>query len=283
MVQGKFKVEIKLSDNVGLNINKTQFYFDGKLVNTTLIDNTIFYTIDSTQFENGKALEFVVIAYDFEGNRAISKVIVYVQNPIPPWVFILIYLGVAAIVALFIYSTIRKSQIKKRVAAGDYASAMSLRDRIAQRKFDREQKTAECQAILSKYDKNWEKKQPYTLYCKSCKKWFKAPEFEIYCPACSKDSLFIAKNCPVCDTWKLFEDEGVHRCRSCNIQLIKDFDAAKVEINARLSDVDYQAQAKLVEEKKEEIIRTIQEIPVDKKRKILQEIIEKIDEDEKIE
>jgi serine protease AprX len=232
-VQGLVELRVVLSDNMGLDLERIQFYFEGDMVPVSLIDGVIYFTVDTKKFENGHLMEFVTIAYDLQNNRVTKKLILEIANPPDPWIMWLMYSGIGLGIAFVGVTIVRQIRIKKLMASGDYRPKPSWRDRLEENQFKRQRLVAETHAILRQYDKKWERAQPFRLFCKKCGTWFKSPEFEIYCPLCDHDSLYLAKHCPICDTWKFFEEEGVHQCKKCKIDLLKDFDAAREEILTR--------------------------------------------------
>jgi hypothetical protein len=223
-----FTVEIIISDNFGLNLNKTQFFVNGKLMNMNLTQITTWnFTIDTKQYENGKKLELSTIVFDNQGNRAVKKVIFIIDNPKETWEILLPWIISAAIIVIVAFVYMDKKARKKYISYQDQSAATaSFWDQLAQRRQLAKYHKEEVKAVLANVDRKWERAQPYFIHCKHCKKWFKSPEFDIYCPTCAKDALYIAKKCPVCAEWRLFEDEGVHYCMGCKLELLRDYDAA---------------------------------------------------------
>jgi hypothetical protein len=232
-ISGIVSLQIEITDNMGLNPDRLKFYVDGKLIPVTIIDGYIYYTIDSSKYENGYIIEIVTMAYDLQENRLTKKLLLEVDNPPPTWVLGLFYGGISLGILFIVGFGIQKWKIKQLMAKGDYRPKPSWRDRLEENQFKKQRIAAETRAILNRYDKKWEKDQPMTLYCTKCKKWFNSPGFEIYCPVCDNDSLYLAKYCPICDKWRYFEAEGLNKCKKCNIVLLKDFDKARIEILSR--------------------------------------------------
>ncbi len=238
-INGTYVLNITITDNVQVNFNQTLIYINGVLTTVSFNNKTGTYTfkIDSTLYPNDQEIEISTIAYDTSGNKAIEKVILVIENPTDYLPLILTLTLIAIGIAIIcIVVVLQRKKNQQNMAKSDYIerpSKLSMLDRVEQKSFDKNRKKEEIAKVLNHYDRAWEQKQPYTLYCKACKKWFKSVHFEIFCPVCGKEALVIAKKCPLCDSWRYFEEEGNHGCKKCKIDLLKDYNAALAEIRSR--------------------------------------------------
>ncbi|MHA1744724.1 MAG: S8 family serine peptidase, partial [Promethearchaeota archaeon] len=273
-VSGQINVSIRVSDNVEIDIDRTQFWVDNHETQIQIIDGYIFYLFDATEFDHGDRVEFVVIAYDLEGNRAIESISIIIDNPLHPTFIVLISLGAMLVVGGMVFWAFRERRIRSLLATGDYIRKPNVYDRHMKQKFDQEKVRVESLNILSQIDpkSEWELQQPLRLHCTSCLKNYSSNEFELYCPNCHQDKLNIAKYCPVCEKWKYFADEGITVCDKCDLPLLKDFAKAKTEI---LQNPTKYAQ-KIEEHKrvKTSLQEVIKDLPKENLESILREIIE---------
>ncbi|WP_457917339.1 S8 family serine peptidase [Candidatus Lokiarchaeum ossiferum] len=273
-ISGEISIEILILDDSSIDNSRTEFWINNNLYEVDIIDNKIIYSLDTTEFENGEKIEIICVVVDIQGNREVEKIVVEVHNPISTLGIVMISAGIALIGIMVGAKILHERKIKKKLLAGEIIKSLSMIERYNQRKFEKNQNFQEAEIISSQTDPNWEKDQPYKLYCKKCKKYYLAPDFEIFCPSCKKDNLFIAKFCPACKKWSYFDEESTgHKCKSCELLLLKDFSKAKQEI---ISSREHDNQITDSFEKEEELIEDIaNKIPTKQFKEITEKIISK--------
>jgi hypothetical protein len=218
-----------ITDNMGLDEAKIEFWIDLQQINVTLIDGAFFHAWDTTTYSTRTEVEFVVVAYDLQGNRVSAKIYVFADNSLDPfWTYLFAVLGVAALVSLLVTN---KYLERKRLKAG--ITRVGWRDRREQAKFEREIFESRTRQVLSSVDPVTEAARDWFLTCAACKKWFKSQKFDIWCPSCGRDEIYIAKYCPICDRWETFDDVGRHECERCHTVLPKNWEEVREEALAR--------------------------------------------------
>ena len=270
-VSGIFNVTINITDNYAVNLSRIDLFVDNVLYNgSNFINNNsqLVYELNTRLFDNRDRIEFVVIAYDLSGNRAIEKAIVTVKNPITNNTVIIALVLLVVVLGIVGYRSYEKYQIKKEIKAGTYIPKGTLKDRLEQKRFAREKDLTEVEAVLEKYDRELEIERPYTLHCNSCKTWFESKRFELYCPECGNDGLMIAKKCPICKKWQFFDEEGAHKCKKCKVNLLKDFDLARQEIISRESMHEEENQSGHIDE----LVDIAKDLSPDELKKLLQNL-----------
>ena len=98
-------------------------------------------------------------------------------------------------------------------------------------------------------------------------------ECEIYCPNCKKDSLYVARQCYVCKRWNYFDGDAItHKCKKCDIDILKDFDEAKKQIKLQH---EKSKEIKLAtEQEKDDFFKAAIKIPNSELKELIKEIID---------
>ena len=217
-VSGKIKVQVLISDNIAVNMSRTEIYIDGLPVEFTTNNSIIEIEFDTTIFEDLYDLEIAVVAFDMEGNRLTKKLVVVVDNRVPWWIGALIAsLAIASLFALNVYAKKVKVRDRNSIFA---VGLFSKYEEWQRKKSTQRQHTID---VLDSLDKKVEAMIPMKLHCKSCKKWFSSNKFDIYCPSCGKDAIYIAKECPFCEKYYFFDLPGKHECKKHKIVLPNDY------------------------------------------------------------
>ncbi len=271
-VSGKFNITIKISDNEGIDWERVDLWIDNIQVDYTVENDTIIYFLDTANYDNGDIIKIVCIAKDIMGNTQIEEILISVDKSLSIPLKIFIYILGIALIGLTIGLFIREMKIRKMLATGDYIRKPSFFARITQQKVHESTLIQEARLILKEIDKEWDKNQPYKLYCKKCKKMYMSEECEIFCPNCKRDSLYIAKKCYVCNRWYYFDGDSVtHKCKKCDIVLLKDFDEAKKYIldNGKSKEILH-----ATEEEKENFFKAANKIHKSELKELIHELIE---------
>ncbi|MHA1921220.1 MAG: S8 family serine peptidase [Promethearchaeota archaeon] len=270
-VNGIFNITIKISDNEAIDWDRVDLWVNNRQVDYLRINDTIIYTLDTTDYNNGDIIKIICVAQDIYSNSQEEEILISVDKTlsIPLQVF-LYFLGFALIVlALGFY--LRERKIRKLLTKGDYIRQPSIFARITLKKTHESSLIQEARLIVKEIDKEWEKKQPYKLYCRKCKKMYLSDECEIFCPNCKQDTLYIAKKCYACNRWNYFESDSiVHKCKHCDIVLLKDFEKAKMQIiiqNDKNKEI-----LPATEEQKNEFFKAANKIPKSELKELLNEL-----------
>lgn len=277
-ISGIETIEILIQDESPIDNSRTEFWINNNLYDIEIVDDRIIYSLDTTEFENGEIIEIICVVVDIEGNREAEKIVLEVHNPVSTLGIVALSAGISLIGILIGSKILHERKIKKKLLAGEMVKNLSFIERYNQQKFEKAQNFQEAEIISSQTDPNWEKEQPFKLHCKKCKKYYLGPDFEIFCPSCMKDTLHIAKYCPACKKWSYFDEEAMaHKCKSCELLLLKDFPKAKQEI------ISSQEQSKNIvdsfEKEEIEIEEIANRIPIDQFKEIADKILHKKEDD----
>ena len=273
VVKGKFNITIKISDNEGIDWDRVDLWIDDIQVEYSIENDTIIYFLDTTNYRNGDIIKIVCTAKDIWGNSDMKEILLSVDKSLSTPLLIFLYSLGAALIVLTIGFSIREIKIRKLLTTGDYIREPSIFARITQQKVHEGTLLQEARLIVKEIDKEWEKQQPIKLYCKNCKKLYISKECEIYCPNCKKDSLYVARQCYVCKKWNYFDGDAItHKCKKCDVIILKDFDEAKKQIILQLEKSKEIQLA--TEEEKENFFKAAIKIPNSELKELFKELIE---------
>ncbi len=275
-VNGKLNITIKISDDEGIDWDRVDLWINNKQVEYTIENDTITYFLDTNNYNNGDIIKIVCTAKDIWGNFQEEEILISVDKFLSIPLLIFIYTLGIAIILLTIGVAVREWKIRKLLATGDYIRQPSFFARITQQKVHESTLIQEARLIVKEIDKDWEKKQPYKLHCKKCKKMYVSEECEIFCPNCKKDTLYVAKKCYICNNWNYFDGDAIiHKCKKCDIVLLKNFDEAKKQI--KIQNENHKEIQLSTEEEKDDFFKAANKIP---KSELKELMIELIDEEE---
>lgn len=217
-VSGKIRVQISITDNGKVDFDRLELYVDGYKTNFDLNESVIEFDFNSKNYEDLLEIEIAVVAYDKEGNRVTKKLVVTIDNRMPWGYQLLIGLIAAGVLVLFIAYAKRKQE---RDPDSIFAVGIAAKyEEFQKKKLDNR---LMIQEVLDTIDENVEKLIPMILTCKSCKRWFSSTKFDIYCPKCGQDAIYVAKECPLCERYYLFEMPGKDICKKHKFVLPNDF------------------------------------------------------------
>jgi hypothetical protein len=270
-VKGKFNVTIKLLDNEGIDWDHVNLWVNNIQVEFTIENDTLIYFLDTTNYNNGDKIKIVCVAKDIWGNTQIEELLIIVDKSLSTPVLVFLYALGIALIGLAIGIFIREMKIRKLLATGDYIRKPSIFARYTSQRVHETTLIQEAKLIVKEIDKDWENQQPFKLYCKKCKKMYIGKECEIFCPNCKKDSLFVAKKCYACNRWNYFDGDSVsHKCKKCDIELLKDFDEAKNHILENGKSKEIQLAS---EEEKNNFFKAANKIPDSELKELIKELI----------
>ncbi|QEE15903.1 S8 family serine peptidase [Promethearchaeum syntrophicum] len=276
VVKGKFNITIKISDNEEIDWIRVDLWINDIQVEYSIENDTIIYFLDTTNYKNGDIIKIVCSAKDIWGNGNMEEILVSVDKSLSIPLLIFLYALGAAIIVSAISLSIREMKIRKLLATGDYIREPSIFARLTQQKVHESTLLQEARLIVKETDKEWEKQQPIKLYCKKCKKLFISEECEIYCPNCNTDTLYVARQCYVCKKWSYFDGDDInHKCKKCDVIILKDFDEAKKQI--KLQHEKSKEIQLATEEEKDDFFKAAIKIPNSELKELIKELI---DEDE---
>jgi hypothetical protein len=218
-VKSLISIKASILDNIGLDESRIYILLNNKSVNRNKLNynsttNFLEFNWDTTQFVDGK-YEIRIVAYDKEGNKAESFIIVTVFNMSwwRNWGIYIIIISVAIVsgIGLFVFSE-KKGKIWVQNLKNIRAEKIRLKD------IDKDQVIKRIQLV----EKEEEMKRPLTLYCKSCRSWFLSENFDIICPVCEYDQIYTAYNCLNCKKWSFKDKPGEnYYCKNKNCEGVR--------------------------------------------------------------
>ncbi len=227
-------IKASLSDNVELDESRIYILLNNKSVdrNNLLFDSNtsiLEFNWDTTQNHDGR-YEIRVVAYDLEGNKGETFIIIKVNN-LKWWqewwpYLIIIFAAVFAGIVLFIVSE-KGGKIWVKKFRNIHA------ERIRLKNIDKDQIIKKIELVEQKE----EIKRPLTLFCKSCKSWFVSSKFDIICPVCEHDQIYAAYNCENCGRWWWKDEPGEnYYCKNKNCEGVRLIRRKKEDIQELLAE-----------------------------------------------
>ncbi len=221
-VKSLISVKAFISDNVELDESRIYILLNNRSVDMSKLNfnsttSILDFIWDTIQFNDG-TYEVRVIAYDKEGNKAETFIIVTVNNMRwwqmwGPYIIISI-IAIAVGGILFILSE-KKGKIWIENIKKTRAEKVRLKD------IDKNQVIKRIELI----EDEEELSRPFTLYCKSCRSWFLSMKYDIVCPECEHDQIYAAYKCTNCGKFQFFDEPGENyycKSKSCEgVRLIR--------------------------------------------------------------
>ena len=222
VVKSLVNVQAQITDNLELDESRIYIFLNNESVDLSKLKfngttNILEFNWNTIQFDDG-IYELKVIAFDKEGNKAESFIIVTVNNMRwwqmwGPYIIILI-VAITLGGILFIISE-KKGKIWIENIKNARAEKVRLKD------IDKDQAIKRIELI----EDEEELSRPLTLYCKSCRSWFSSTKFNIICPECDHDLIYAAYNCSNCGKFQFFDEPGENyycKSKSCEgVRLIR--------------------------------------------------------------
>ncbi len=221
-VKSTITIKASLSDNIELDESRIYIFLNNNSVdrNNLIFDNNMSileFKWDTTQNQDGK-YEIRIVAYDVEGNRGDTSILISVDNLKwwQEWWPYIILIGLVVVGGIFLYFASEKGgKVWVRKIKNIRAEKIRLKN------VDKDQIIKKIELIKQ----NDEFKRPLTLYCKSCKSWFVSSKFNIICPVCEHDQIYAAYSCEHCGRWWWKDEPGENyycKNKSCNgVRLIR--------------------------------------------------------------
>ena len=234
-VKSMIMIEANITDNVELDISRIYIYLNNKSVDRNKlqfdVNNSLLeFKWETTKYNDG-TYELKIVAYDKEGNKAETSIVVKVNNMKwwRTWGPYIILFSVVVGVGIIIYIMFEKK--------GKFwiAKIRNVRvERIRLRDIDKDQVIKRIDLI----EQEEELKRPLALYCKSCRSWFwaKATDFDIICPVCEHDQIWVAYKCSNCGKFYLkTEPRENYYCKNKGCKGVRLIRREKEEIQDFLS------------------------------------------------
>ena len=204
-VNSKIMIEANITDNIELDESRIYILLNNKSVDIHRLTfnsttNILEFNWNTAQYYDG-IYEIRVVAYDEEGNKAESFIIVTVNNMRwwqiwGPYIIIIIIAVIAGITIYVISEKKRRMWIDK--------IRTSRIEKLKIKDVDKNQVIKRIELI----EHEEELKRPLTLYCKSCRSWFISTKFDIICPVCEHDQIYATYICSNCGKLHLKDEPG---------------------------------------------------------------------------
>lgn len=200
VISSTFNVEIIITDNVELDLDKIYLYIDGEIINRNTFSydintNLLVFEWDSTFYNDG-IHQIHILVYDKEGNWIEEFQSVLIQNglfnfrTLGPWLIIIIIITSIVVLLLLLKSKSWNKRLRSNQA-----------EKIRLKSIDKDQIIKRIEVMEAD-----DSSRPLTVHCRYCKSWFSTNHYNYICPNCGHDQIFAAYNCLNCGKW-YFKDE----------------------------------------------------------------------------
>jgi hypothetical protein len=179
---------------------------------------------------NDKKYELRVCAYDKQGNKGETFILVRINNFRwwNTWGPYIILIASTVIVGIAVFIITEK---KGKIWIEKIKNARAEKMRISETDKDQAIKRIELVELKE------ELKRPLTLYCKSCKSWFSAKNYDIICPICEHDQIYAAYICENCGKLHLKEEpKEIYYCKNKNCEGVRLIRREKEDIQHILNE-----------------------------------------------
>jgi hypothetical protein len=232
-VQSTIMIEANISDNVELDESRIYIFLNNKSVDRSKLTfnsttGILEFNWNTAQYNDG-TYEIRVKAYDIEGNKAESFIIVNVNNMKwwQTWGPYIILIASVIVIGIVIYIIAEK---KGKVWIGRIKDSHT--EKMRMKDFDKDQVIKRIGLV----EHEEELERPLTLYCKSCRSWFSSLKFDIICPVCEHDQIYAAYLCENCKKWTWKDEPGEnYYCKNKTCEGVRLVRREKEEIQKLLA------------------------------------------------